>query len=316
MKTGFHDIPAKEYHEDRLNDQPSLSASIAWEMEPSNLSAGSPLHGFRAHPRLGNQAKKTTDAMRFGTICHALLLGESEKIAESPYDDYRKKEAQEWRDETLERGLIPVKKSEYADAVECVKAWCDQLSAMRLNYITSGKNEQSIAWNETVPEKEIKFATLIIQEPKPTTQIYCRSRLDMMIEREGAIEIWDLKTMPKAHPKKVLRKVIDEGLPMKSEFYKRGIGAIRPEMKGRIYHGFIFASIEPPYLITPVYRLDGQFQLIGRKQVQNAIETWAKCLKENLWPGFEPVKNLECPHWALMEGVTEDDDETDDDKAN
>jgi hypothetical protein len=44
-------ISAKEYHADKLSDKPSLSTSIAWEMEPSNLSGGSPLHGWLRHPR-------------------------------------------------------------------------------------------------------------------------------------------------------------------------------------------------------------------------------------------------------------------------
>ncbi len=311
---GFYDFTAAEYHSDPCSS-PSLSSSIAWEIEPSNAKAGSPEHGRLIHPKLGNQPKEQTSAMRFGSICHSMMLGSGSEFRVSPYDDYRSGKARDWRDETIDAGFIPVKQAEYDDAETCVKKWRIQLEDFELSGLfdkVQSKFEQVIAWKETFENDKFLVHKDGREERLDITKlplIWCRAMLDIYCEECPAI--WDIKTMPSAHPKKVMRKIVDEGLALRSEFYKRGIEKLKPELAGRIKSGFLFCSTESPYLILPVIQLNGQFRHVGKNQVERSIQTWGKCLADNKWSGYveTPIAQLECPSWLFKEEITEDSED-------
>jgi len=293
-KPGFYEMTAAEYHTDPC-ESPSLSSSVAWAIEPSNMSAGSPKHGQMMHPKLGGSGKQSTDAMRFGSICHAMMLGTGDaEFSLSPYDDYKTKVAREWRDAQIAAGKMPVKQPEMDAAKECVTAWSEQLKAFGLGeVIYKSRKECVIAWED--------WGSI--------GKVWCRAMLDIFCDETG--DIWDIKTTSSAHPKKVARKIVDEGLALRSEFYKRGVETLLPELKGRTKFGFLFCQTEAPYLVTPVLQLDGRFRFIGKAQVQRSIDTFAQCLKTNSWPGYvtAPIQSMEAPTWAFKEEIEESEND-------
>ena len=291
-KPGFYEMIAAEYHADPC-PAPSLSSSIAWAIEPSNAAAGSPAHAKMVHPKLGGESKQSTDAMRFGSICHAMMLGVGSEFVLSPFDDYRSGKAREWRDAQIAAGKIPVKKAEQDAAFQCVQSWKNQLEMFGLGGLldpAQSKFEQVVAWKEG--------------------DLWCRAMLDIFCAECPAI--WDIKTTSCAHPKKIARKIVDEGLALRSEFYKRGVESVLPELKGRVKFGFLFCQTEEPYLVTPVMQLNGQFRHVGRMQCQRSIDTFARCLQINSWPGFVeyPIPQLECPTWCFKEEIEESENES------
>ena len=96
------DLPADEYHADPC-ERPSLSASIAKVLDRS-----SPLHAWAAHPRFGGRAPvRESKALARGTLLHALLLGESDRIEVVHADDWRTKAAKAARADANAWGRIP-----------------------------------------------------------------------------------------------------------------------------------------------------------------------------------------------------------------
>lgn len=303
---------AADYHSDKFSKTPSLSSSVAWEIEPSNPKAGSPKHGWLIHPKLGNQGKEQTDAMRFGSICHSMLLGKGSAYRVAPVfktkagkdsSSWATTEAQDFKADCEASGVIPILKSEESAAQECVVEWARQLKDFGLNYLFDNQqHEKTIYWKENY---------ISPQDGVDNADVDCRAMIDIVTE--DFREIWDIKTMSRAHPKKCLSKVLDEGLPLRSEFYKRGVEKFclsrGSDVRGKVKHGYIFCSTEKPFAVVPVYELDAKFQMIGKNQVERSIQTWGECLRTNKWPMFSAVKRLECPTWAFKDEILEDETE-------
>ncbi len=303
-----------DYHADKFSKSPSLSSSVAWEIEPSNAKAGSPKHGWLIHPKLGNQPKKPTDDMRFGSLCHTMLLGKGSKYRVAPVfktkdgkasNSFATSEAKEFVAQCENDGVIPISRQEESDAKECVVAWSRQVNDFNLGYLLKGQQyEKVIYWKEEKISSE-DSPILGHKIARQEYEIDCRLMLDILTEDWR--EIWDIKTMSRAHPKKVISKIIDEGLPLRSEFYKRGVERTKPELAGKVKHGFIFCSTESPFAVIPVYELDPRFQMVGRKQVESSIQTWGECLRSNNWPLFKPMARAEAPVYWFKDEILEEE---------
>jgi len=85
---GIYAIPAAQYHGDPA-PEPSISASLI-----RMLLEASPLHAWRAHPRLGNcgEDRKTAES-DCGTAAHALLLEGRDIVDVIDAPDWRTKVA-------------------------------------------------------------------------------------------------------------------------------------------------------------------------------------------------------------------------------
>ncbi len=309
------DLPKNEtadYHADSFSKSPSLSSSVAWEIEPSNSKAGSPRHGWLIHPKLGNHPKKASDEMRFGSLCHSMLLRKGSEYRVAPVfrtkdgkesNSFATTEAKNWVAQCESDGVIPISRQEESDAQECVVQWTKQLNDFKLSYLLKGQQyEKYLSWNDSV---KIVVNASNKDFLGSTPEIECRAMLDILTEDWR--EIWDIKTMSRAHPRKIISKIIDEGLALRSEFYKRGVEKTKPELAGKVKHGFIFCSVEAPFAVIPVYELDGRFQLVGKKQVERSIQTWGECLRTNQWPLFKAIQRAEMPTWCFKDEILEEE---------
>lgn len=220
--------------------------------------------------------------MDFGSLAHETMLGKGGGVTIWEGKDWRGKEAQGFKELAETAGLLPVKRADVTRAEEAVAAWRKQLDAFGLGRIFA-------------PDEGVSEKVAIWQDGGVT----CRAMIDRLLVQRG--EIWDLKTMSQsAHPKACAARIASLGYDMRSEFYKRGVSVLMPELQGRLKFGFIFAETSPPYAITPVLELDGLWRMLGVSKVGRAVEAWGKCLAANQWPAYvtKPIV-AEAPKWAL-----------------
>ncbi len=282
MTNLIRDMPAQKYHTD-MDDKPWLSSSIA-----HTLINRSPLHAHNEHPRLGNNADEGSAAADFGTLCHDLMLGGKNQFEICKVKAWNETGAKKIKEDALAAGKIPIKVADYERAIAAVTAWRRLIPEEVLNQ-DFGDCEASFKWTEP-------------------NGVVCCCRFDQIFNES----IWDLKTTSDSSPDKCLRKVVNEGLDLRSEFYKRGAGILYPDYLGRFKFGFVFAETKPPFAVTIFGthgELDGKFQFIGAKKVEKAIQVWGECLASGKWPGYSTPNPMECPHWKLMQEITEGEDD-------
>jgi len=72
---------------------------------------------------------------------------------------------------------------------------------------------------------------------------------------------------------------------------------------------FIAVEKEPPYAVN-VFRASPSLLSRGRQAYRTALDTYAECLRDNIWPAYPPgVKQLDIPVWAENMLQAKDNDE-------
>ena len=260
MKAGLYSaaqVSMEAYTQDKLGDQPTLSAGLA-----QTLLTRSPLHAKWSHPRLSpdyeTQEKTVYD---IGTSAHALLLEGSDKcIAWMHYDDYRKKEAQEAKAAARLQGLTPVLakyQKPLGDMVEAAKAYISKTELAGI--FDNGEPEITGLWDER--------------------GVWCRMRIDWLSKDRRVM--LNYKTARSAQPDQFIRAMPGLGYDLSAVFYERGM-----KMLGHDAQEFFFAQeITPPYACSLV-GLSPALRDIAERKRDFAMTLWAGCLKDNKWNGY------------------------------
>ena len=82
-----------------------------------------------------------------------------------------------------------------------------------------------------------------------------------------------------------------------------GVGRVTAR---RVQMQFVFAETKEPYAVT-VAECAGSMEELGESRWRRAIEIWARCLKNDEWPGpADGVVRLEAPGWALARELEEE----------
>lgn len=287
---GFHRIDAATYHADPC-ERPSLSSTIA-----RVLVGQSPLHAYSMHPRLGGRALRQTRSMSFGTLVHALVLGQGGLVEVIPADDWRTKAAREARDEAREAGRIPILADEFEPAQKCADA---TIAAMAKHGIAlTGESELAVIWEETIGEVHETFANALPMVHRGTP-VLCRGMLDHWVESTATI--YDVKTTESANPKELASKFIRFGYDIQRAAYVSAVETLRPDLRGRVRFVFVFVETEPPFDVVPVIA-GGSMRDLGESRWSRAVHVWDRALRSNRWPGYaERATQIEAPAWAMVE---------------
>lgn len=256
-KPGIYDIPEKDYHADPC-PLPSLSASFAKKMLMQ-----SPLHAMLEHPRLNPGATHSSSKpMDFGSVCHELLLGAGAGIRVIQFNDYRKKEAQEQRDEAHAAGITPVLEKDYERALRVVAAMREQIANHHdAKDGFAGRTEQTLIWQED-------------------NGIWCRARLD------GLADNWvdDYKTTEgSANPEGWAKQLFTMGYDIQNAFYLRGCRKLGLQPQG--FRFFVQEVKDEPYAMS-VIAIDPYGLEQAEEKVEHAIKLYAECLKSGIWPCY------------------------------
>jgi hypothetical protein len=267
------DLTADQYHADATGEVPTLSASIA-----RILCAKTPAHAKAAHPRLNpNYERKVEDKFDVGTAMHSLLLQGVDLVHICHYDDWRKAEAREARDEARAHGRIPLLAKQWDEVARMLDAVRDQLNQWPSSPkpLETGTPEQTIVWNED--------------------GVMCRARLDWL-SGDGLL-IEDLKTTSaSADPQAWAKTLYGMGADIQAAFYIRGVQAVY----GHTFVDFrwLVAECFPPYAVS-VVNLAPSALALANERVDYAVETWRRCLESGEWPAYpQRVASVSPPAWV------------------
>lgn len=259
---------------------PSLNHSVARAM------LRSPLHAWRAHPRLGGAAQRSPSReMALGSAAHALTLGKGAALARIDADNYLTKDAKNARDAAYAQGFIPLLAREYALA-EAMAAEAGPLIRAELG---EGFHAEAVA----IARDELGS--------------WLRCMIDAMTPDRRVL--LDYKTTDSAEPEAFARKVREE-YSTQAAFYSHILDLIDPEGAGRRRFVFCAQERDCPQAIT-FYELDPALMEIAAKQMERARVKWAACLKLGKWPAYERGPHIVAPKpWDLdaeMERQFQDD---------
>lgn len=275
----FLDFPVADYFADPC-PEPSLTQSLA-----KILIAQSPLHAYQASPRLNvpaadeDEAKAYDKAKAIGNAAHALMLDRGKALAIADFDNWRKKEAQAFRDEAVAAGTEPILLKHYETAADMVAAAHEQLSRIYgcENAFTHGNPEVVIANIED--------------------GIWLRSMLDWITP--DLREVWDYKTSGmSAAPYDTGRLMASAGWHIQAAMHERILDRLDPKGAGRRRYYYVAQENEPPFALT-VNEISESARTIGRKQVDYAFKSWAMCIDKGIWPAYPPrIIRPELPTWS------------------
>lgn len=260
-------MPEEEYHAHH-----ALSASGMKQI------LRSPLH-YR-NSRAMNRPKKEFD---LGHAAHSIVLGKGMPIAHIPdsmlaSNGYAStKEAKAFIAEARAEGKVPLKSEPYTNIVRAAEAVLRNPKARDL-LERDGYSEASL------------FAT------DPVTGVHLRGRID----RLAGTTLIDLKSTNDVRTRKLQAVVTDFSYDVSAEVY-RLLLALVLGIESEPMH-LIFFEKEPPYEVR-VVRLGEEWQEGGHRKMRAAIDLFAWCSEQGVWPGDDedggPVLDLEAPGYYL-----------------
>jgi hypothetical protein len=229
-------------------------------------------HEYILHP------PEQTPAMVLGTAVHMAVLQPDlfpTHYAVAPDVDRRTKAGkEEWAAFQVEHpGVAILKADEY-----------QQCMAMA----TSVRNH-SIAKKLLVGETELS-ATWI----DPNTGVTCKGRFDVL-SRIGAIT--DLKTTTDASREEFMNSIWRYFYHGQGAHYLNGAHEIGVPAD---FFCVIAVEKEPPYAVA-VYNLKGDTIAAGKDELKPLLETYARCVETDVWPGYEEkAVDIDLPKWAYF----------------
>jgi len=274
MKPGIYsNLSAAEYHA-----LPGASASRLrklWQSTPAHLKAD--LDGER----------EETDAMRLGTLAHALIL-EPEKplpnlvvppaeyAAGKPWN-YNATVCKEWRAKQVEEGKTVVSADQYNGLMGMALAVAKHTEAGVL--FSNGKAEVSCVGYDTSNAVDVRCRMDFV----PTAKNY----------------LCDLKTTHDASEREFARTAYNSAFHIQAALYLALYNALSGEERSE----FRFVAVEqkPPHAVN-VFNCSPEFLSKGRADMSRTLALFARCLAEDHWPAYgEEVKQLNLPKYVEAE---------------
>lgn len=233
-----------------------------------------------------SKAKSKKSAPVVDTVCYSDWNGF--RVVDA--DDWTRKVSQEVRDDAREKGLIPILQHKLVEGVEMANEMRVRLELAGLN-LYDGRQQVPIYW--------VEFAD-------DGTPVQCRGLLDQLIQPpDYAYLIRDLKSCETLNRRSFVRTAYGYGYLTQAAAYTSGVERITGEF-GRV--AFEWALVRKGAMPAAARRKPtGELLAIGRAEWRFAINTWAKCLREGLFPGYEMagVEYVHAEPWmlALTEGL-------------
>ena len=241
------------------------------------------------HPAIGQlpEERNKTVALYMGSLVHRLALDKGDDYAVSPFRDFRTGDARAWKKTQADLGKIVVTEKQFEEAREMAG-----IIRAKIKEATAGypyQTEVVIAWNEDVE-----------LDGGEVQRIWCRSMLDVWCP--DLVLALDVKTAIDCTDD-ALGKWFNKGYAQQECFYLRGIQRVTGKTK-EPRMGFLFVEKEPPYLSRPGFSTDAYRQ--GKwLDIEAAMKTFATCLRDGVWPGYEPFEALpslwQVSQWSELE---------------
>lgn len=256
----YRGISEADYRNDPC-PSPSLTQSLA-----KVILDRSPHHAWCECPRL-NPSYEADDDTKFdlGNISHRLVLGRGKEIEVVQFDDWRKKAAQDAREEAAAVGKIAVLQHQFEQATEMVAAaWLQLERHEDRNAFSNGSAEVMIAWEED--------------------GIWFRSLIDWL--DDDLRTVTDFKSTAKSVAPHVLGHIAESaGWHLQAAFIERGLDILDPQNAGRRLYRFVAQETDKPYALTSMH-MSEHWLTMGRKKVAAAMMLWRTAIETGNWHGY------------------------------
>lgn len=270
MKPGIYNgIDIDEYH-----SGPGISKSGL------DLIAKSPFHYWAQYLNPNRPAMETKAGQLEGSLAHCAILEPLEfdrRYVIGP--QVATKATNIWKDfvKSLPAGVTAIDKKQYTTA------WEQHVSVLAIPEISSalsdGIAEQSAYWIDD------------------DTGVLCRCRPDWVHPCiNGGVILIDVKTCGDASPDEFARQIYRKNYAKQAAFYSDGY----EKASGKPVMAFIFAAVEATYPYAAAACMLGEESLDqGRRDYQSDLEVYARCLREDEWPGYSGVTTVSLPRYAI-----------------
>ena len=229
------------------------------------------LRWHQAHPTV------PTPEMLKGSLTDHLFFGTEFNYVVSPYDDFRKKEAQQWRDETEASGVHVFKQTSV-----------DEVSRM----VASIRNSPTVAEILRAGRSQVAVRDNLDADG---TLVQAKCLIDWVSDEYAILA--DLKTTGDASEDTFRRHVVNMGYDVQAAMYvdlwKAATGEELPFL-------WIVTESEEPHA-TALYQASKDSLARGRAILKARLRKYAICLSANRWDSYpENPVTLEPPTWAMM----------------
>ena len=260
------DIPNHAYHSGGLCDGVEISSTGL-----KQIALDCPAIYWAQSSYNPKREVTSSAALDFGSAAHALILGEPTFDAEfviSPYDDFRSKEAREWRN-GQERTIVTA-----ADFATIQKMAAEQRSTPHCaRAFDAGVPERSFFWRE------------------PETGVWLRARPDWFPLDPASRYIVEFKTAQSVRPDKFAQSAFDYGYHIQAALMLDVVAGVLGEKPLGIAH--VVQMKTAPYLADLTYFTADQIEH-GRRAYKRALRTFAACWERHksgapervAWPGY------------------------------
>ncbi len=267
--------PDRAYHEHEGFNQSTAN----------KLLNQSPRHAFEYRRwqkiRRGSEDPDHTREREVGTVSHKLVLGSHTGYQEVNADDWRTKEARASRSACERVGITPILSPDLEKASRAANALRDQLRE-EFGIEFDGQSEVELYWEQSVGG---------------ATGLRCKAKLDHI--RKDGVTVLDIKTGDDANPKRLVRRILDQGYHVQAGCYLEGLGLSFPELRGRLTFLDVFIETSGLVLCTPT-EIGGELLELGRREWLRACKVWDQCQNQGFYPGYvTSVFRPQCPPWAL-----------------
>lgn len=268
-------------------------------MTPGHFDADMPEDQYHRHPALSttgikgllrcparfrhdrDHGRAPKDSFDLGSAAHTMVLGTGWELAEWTGEDWRGKEAGEFKAAARAAGKIPILASQMHEVRKMHTRLLDHPAG---RYFSSGGiSEVSMFWADE------------------ETGVECRARADRLTVEDDRPLIIDYKTCSDASIHGVRSSVAKYGYNIQQAFYTWGLieSGLDPDAVGSFL--FIFQETSAPYPVTMV-RLADTAVWLGRQDVRRALELYARCARDDHWPDYaDDVTEIDLPRWKYYE---------------
>ena len=295
----YFDVPAETYH-----GAPGFSHSKSKLMSPPAR--------LKADMDADDETETDNVALIMGTLVHAAILEPDKplpKLVMKPEDPnfYRTNVGKQWKAEQHKLGKVILKVEELA----AVNAMVDSIKAHATckRIFATGRSEVSIFERVSV---EIGRADItsgldtIAKNIMMTQEVLLKARMDWLPEGNALV---DIKTVlgGGAEPDEFQKIITARRYWTQATWYlDRWNSCFARFIEGKEYQpycqpkeNFVFIAVEkvPPYLVNTFY-IDEETLNLGRRQNARDIESYARCIKNGVFPGFsEDIKKIGITDW-------------------
>jgi PDDEXK-like domain of unknown function (DUF3799) len=269
---------------------PALSAGVA-----RRLVDLCPLAAWFDSPLNAGRPPDDTEASDVGTIAHGLLLeGDLSRVAVIDPNDHPAKTTgaipEGWTNKSIrdaraaarDNGLVPV-----------LKPVMGKVSAMLLAanaYIAAVASDEPAVALAFAPDGGESEVTYVWQEGGTL----CKARADR-VSADGRIVVDYKTTSGSVEPESWTRnQLVGNGYYFSAAWYRRGIKAVTGAEPAYV---FLAQEVEPPHLCALI-GCDPSLLALGDEKVDAALAAWARCQRDESWPGYAPrVHYAAAPAW-------------------